>query len=80
MEYEGGLEKILKISGHKGGRQIDPQNIIGKASDSVSLKKKSRKKSDFIKCLLKVFISATIVRGKFLLFISFYCTKNEVFH
>ena len=42
--------------------------------------KKNRKKPDFIKCLLKVFISATIVRGKFLLFINFYCTKNEVFH
>ena len=79
MEYEGGLEKFFKISGHKGGKQIDPQNIIGKASDSASLKK-NRKKPDFIKCLLKVFISATIVRGKFLLFINFYCTKIEVFH
>ena len=52
MEYEGGLEKILKISGHKGGRQIDPQNIIGKASDSVSLKKK-QKKTWFYQMLIK---------------------------
>ena len=53
MEYEGGLEKILKISGHKGGRQIDPQNIIGKASDSVSLKKKKQKKIWFYQMLIK---------------------------
>ena len=45
MEYEGGIEKNLKISGHKGGKQIDPKNIIGKASYSVSLKKKKTEKN-----------------------------------